>query len=80
MPCSVVPGTRLFPLLSGVQKGPRCCYNDSDFRIIQVIGQVVQLAACRGLAVRCLPEKDLIHGNMVARHKFQKDMDTRCPC
>src|SRR5699024_268416 len=60
---------------SGVQEGPRCCDDDSDFRIIQVIGQGVKLAACRGLAVHCLPEKDLIHGNMVACHKLQKDLD-----
>ena len=49
---------------------------NSDLRIVQVIGQGVKLAACRGFAVHCLPEKDLIHGNMVALHQFQKNLDT----
>ena len=35
------------------------------------------LAAASGLFALCIPQKDLVHGNMITRHEFPKDLEAR---
>ena len=74
---SVVPGAWSLPLFSGVQHGLYGGNDDPDLPVSQFIRQGVKLPTRRGFPICRVPKEELIHGDVITGHEFQKDLEAR---